>query len=73
MFGSVLSDQLVLQNYCVIISEFQKGSFMGVKAKKLVKKWKKTKLLGIAWFGEQIDRKCCFEIFEKYGRVAAAH
>ena len=34
MFGSVWSDQLVLHNYCVIISECQKETFMGVKATK---------------------------------------
>ena len=28
MFGSVWSDQLVLHNYCVIISECQKETFM---------------------------------------------
>ena len=72
VFGSVWSDQLVLHNYYVIISEYQKETFMGVKAKKLVKKWKKTKLLEIAWFA----RKCFLKIltiFDKYGRVAAAH
>ena len=41
MFGSVWSDQLVLHNYCVIISECQKETFMGVNAKKLGKKWGK--------------------------------
>ena len=29
MFGSVLSDLLVLHNYCVIISECQKSDFFG--------------------------------------------
>ena len=37
VFGSVWRDQLVLHNYCVIISECQKVTFMGVKAKKMSK------------------------------------
>ena len=36
VFGSVWSDQLVLHNYCVIISECQKETFMGVKGKQKV-------------------------------------
>ena len=49
VFGSVWNDQLILHNYCVIISECQKVTFIGVKAnKKLSKNGKKTNLLEIA-------------------------
>ena len=42
--GSVWSDQLVLHNYCVIISECQKVTFVGVEAKKCCQKIEKTKV-----------------------------
>ena len=45
MFGSVLSDLLVLHNYCVIISECQKVKILVVEAKKCCQKWKKRKKL----------------------------
>ena len=35
VFGSVWSDLLVLHNYCVIISEFQKVTFLVVEANKI--------------------------------------
>ena len=35
VFGSVWSDLLVLHNYCVIISEFQKVTFSVVEANKI--------------------------------------
>ena len=80
VFGSVWSDLLVLHNYGAIISQCQKVTFLGVK-KIFVKMWKKTKLLEIAWNGENIDRKCFLKFWTiffffrllKYGRVAAAH
>ena len=45
VFGSVLSDPLVLHKYSLIISECQKVTFLEVEAKK---KLKKPKLLEIA-------------------------
>ena len=42
MFGSVWSDLLVLHNYCVIISECQKVTFLGVEAKKFGEKMGKN-------------------------------
>ena len=36
VFGSGLSDLLVLQNYCVIISECQKVTFVAVEAPPLI-------------------------------------
>ena len=42
VFGSVWSDLLVLHNYCVMIFECQKVTFLGVKAKK---------------FGQKIEKK----------------
>ena len=39
VFGSVLSDPLVLHKYSVIISECQKVTFLEVEAKK---NWKKS-------------------------------
>ena len=42
VFGSVWSDLLVMHNYCVIISEYQKVTLLGVEANKsVVKKWSK--------------------------------
>ena len=41
MFGSVWNDLLVLKNYCVIISECQKVTFLVVEAKKIVKNERK--------------------------------
>ena len=49
MFSSVWSDLLVLHNYCVIISECQKVTFLGVEVKQNVKKFgEKKKLLDIS-------------------------
>ena len=53
VFGSVWSDLLVLHNYGVILSEYQKVTFLGVKAKKLLSKnVRKKKLIEIVWNGE---------------------
>ena len=67
MFGSVWSDLLVLRNYCVIISEWQKVTFLVVAAKKIGQKMeKKKKFLKIAWNGEKIDQKCFLNLSTKF-------
>ena len=43
IFGSVWSDQLLLHNYCVIISDCQKETFMGVKEKNWSKNGRRKK------------------------------
>ena len=65
VFGSMLSDPLVLHKYSVIISECQKVTFLEVEAKKNWKKsWKNQKCLKLP----NLARKLI-----EGRRVAAAH
>ena len=66
VFGSVWSDLLVLHKYCVIISESQKVTCVGVKTKKCCQKIEKNKVAGHCLIWREIFLEMFFEIFDNF-------